>query len=260
MRRLILEEPYSRAAIWGRRLAFFAIALALISVVVARTNSTDPASGLAVLSGGILMACLAVLFALTGAVVIWRTGRKGAGIVVTTLLVSTLLLAYPTYLAVLAVQLPLMSDITTDTLEPPNFMLSKKAMAARSGRVYSGTTEEQKLQQRVAYPNVQPMLLDMEGEESYQLVLKAIAARGWRIIDQTIPQTGGRTGNWHIDAVERTPIMNYQDDITIRIRPLAGQTRIDIRSASRIGRHDYGVNASRIEKFTAELQEQLDNK
>ena len=52
--------------------------------------------------------------------------------------------------------------------------------------------------------------------------------------------------------------MGFADDITIRIRPLAGQSRIDIRSASRLGRHDFGANAKRIAAFAEELQTQLD--
>ena len=88
------------------------------------------------------------------------------------------------------------------------------------------------------------------------MVQKAIAARGWRIIDQTRP--GGRSGIGHVDMVDRTLIMGFQDDVTVRLRPLAGQTRIDIRSASRTGRHDFGANAKRIQRFAEELQTQLD--
>jgi uncharacterized protein (DUF1499 family) len=54
--------------------------------------------------------------------------------------------------------------------------------------------------------------------------------------------------------------MGFPDDVTIRIRPLAGQTRVDVRSASRFGSHDFGTNARRIEKFIEELQTQLENR
>ncbi len=52
--------------------------------------------------------------------------------------------------------------------------------------------------------------------------------------------------------------MGFRDDVTIRIRPLAGQSRIDIRSVSRLGRHDFGANARRIAAFAEQLQTQLD--
>ncbi|NBU21594.1 DUF1499 domain-containing protein [bacterium] len=60
------------------------------------------------------------------------------------------------------------------------------------------------------------------------------------------------------DAVDRSLVMGFPQDVTIRLRPLAGQTRIDIRSASRIGKHDFGDNARRIQRFAQELQVQLD--
>ncbi|MFT4097616.1 MAG: DUF1499 domain-containing protein, partial [Rhodoblastus sp.] len=112
--------------------------------------------------------------------------------------------------------------------------------------------------QRAAYPGVQPILLELEGDEAYQLILKAVQALGWKIIEQSAP--GGRAGLGHVDAVARTLIMGFPDDITIRIQPLAGQTKIDVRSVSRYGRNDFGVNARRIERFAEELQTQLDAK
>ena len=79
---------------------------------------------------------------------------------------------------------------------------------------------------------------------------------GWEVIESSAP--GGRLGDGRIEAIERTLIMRFPDDITIRVRPGAGQSRIDVRSASRFGRHDFGVNARRIERFARQMQEQLD--
>jgi uncharacterized protein (DUF1499 family) len=93
----------------------------------------------------------------------------------------------------------------------------------------------------------------MEANEAYQLALEAAKARGWRIVDAIAPSV--REGVGHIDASEKSLFLGFVDDIAIRIKPLANQTRIDIRSASRVGRHDFGVNAQRIEKFAAEVQE-----
>ena len=89
-------------------------------------------------------------------------------------------------------------------------------------------------------------------------MLKAVQALGWKIIDQSPP--GGRAGLGHIDAVARTLIMAFPDDVTIRVQPLAGQTKLDVRSVSRYGRNDFGVNARRVERFAEELQTQLDAK
>jgi hypothetical protein len=75
MRRLILEEPYSRAAIWSRRLAVFALAVAGMAAALSRAGAVEPAGALAVLGASLVLACLAGLLSATAAVVIWRTGR-----------------------------------------------------------------------------------------------------------------------------------------------------------------------------------------
>ena len=50
--------------------------------------------------------------------------------------------------------------------------------------------------------------------------------------------------------------VGFADDITVRIKPRAQGTRIDVRSASRIGRHDFGANAARIVRFLDEVYAQ----
>lgn len=256
MRRLIIEEPYSHAALWSRRLALFSLAVGAIAVILARSQAVDVTAALSVFAGAVLAGCIALLFAGTGAVVIWRTGRRGAGTVASGVVLAVLLLCYPAYLAANAVRLPVLNDVSTDLVDPPQFSRSTAALAARGQRTPDLPPAQIRQEQRLAYPSVQPILLDLEADETYQLVLRAIAARGWKVIEQTPP--GGRIGVGHIDAVDRSLVMGFPDDVTIRMRPLAGQTRVDVRSVSRVGRHDYGANAQRILRFAAEVQAQLD--
>ncbi len=256
MRRLILEEPVSAAAIWGRRLTTFALALAVVALAISRGQIADATAVLAVFGAAIFIACLGVLLALAGAVVIWRTGRRGVGVVLAALFLATLLLAYPGFLAVQATRLPLLNDVSTDLIDPPDFARSSRALASRDGLEHGAIPEAWREAQRLAYPDVQPILLDIDSDEAWPLIQKAVAARGWRVVEVTRP--GGRSGIGRIEAVDRTPLMGFSDDVTIRVRPLAGQTRIDVRSASRAGRHDFGANARRIRRFAQDLQAQLD--
>lgn len=256
MRRLILEEPTSRAALWGRRLTFFALLVGAIAVGLSRFGFADVTSSLVLLASAIILACMGLLLAGAGAVVIWNKGLRGTKHIVVTVFYAALLLAYPAWLVVQSVRLPALADVSTDLNDPPDFSRSSRAFAARGSVTHDVIPQPAREAQRRAYPQVQPILVDLEGDEAWQIVQKAIEARKWRVIDQVSP--GGRARIGHIDAVDRTLVMGFAQDVTIRLRPLAGQTRIDIRSASRIGKHDFGDNARRIQRFAQELQVQLD--
>ncbi|MFT4096997.1 MAG: DUF1499 domain-containing protein, partial [Rhodoblastus sp.] len=134
MRRVIVEEPMSQAAVWSLRLAVFALAVAAVAVVVTRFQFVDAPAGLAVFGSSILLACIALLLAGTAAVVIWRTGRRGVGQTVGGIVLACLLLAFPAYLAFLSLRLPVLNDISTDIADPPQFSLSRRATEARAGR------------------------------------------------------------------------------------------------------------------------------
>lgn len=256
MRFQLPEEPISSAAVWCRRLAIFAATVALMAIALARLNLVDPPSSLAILGGGMAVALASVLLFFASCAIIWRSGRRGLADALGGFVISALTLGYPAYLAFEAIRLPVLADVSTDPADPPRFSLSKAANDARGGFTPATTPESVRLVQRAAYPDVEPVVVDLDPDEAYALVLRTAQARGWRVIEQHPP--GGRSGDGHIDFLAHTLVMGFDDDITVRLRPLAGQTRIDVRSASRYGRHDFGSNAKRIGQFAEELQAQLD--
>jgi hypothetical protein len=253
MRRLIVEEPYSVAAIWSRRVGLFALAVAGIAVVLSRINAVDPPGALAVLGAALVLACLAGLLAGAAFVVVWRTGRRGVGLAWAGLFMALAMLAYPAYLTWKAISLPIINDVSTDLETPPTFMLSAKAREARGNRTPPESTPETRETQQRAYPGVQPILVDLEANDAYRLALDVAKASHWRIVDAIAPSV--REGVGHIDAIASSLVMGFPSDIAIRVKPSAAETRIDIRSVSRVGRHDFGTNARRIEKFAADVAE-----
>ena len=257
MRRLILEEPISRAAVWSGRAAVFALATAGVAVGVSRLGGGGAATAaLTILGAALALAFLAVLLAGAAAAVIWRTGRRGADQAALGLGLSLALLAYPAYLTVTALPLPAIADVTTDLASPPSFMISAKARAARAGLATPSRTAEIDALQKAAYPDVRPIVVDLEPAQAYQLALRAADDVGWRIVDANPPNLRV-DGVAQIQALDRSLLFGFADDIAIRIRPLASQTRIDIRSISRVGRHDFGVNARHIRRFAAAVQEAM---
>lgn len=88
-------------------------------------------------------------------------------------------------------------------------------------------------------------------ERVWQAALRlAQRRRGW-----TVHETDDIQGL--IRAEARTPL-RFVDDVTIRVGlDEDGQTRVDLVSASRVGRGDLGKNARRIHKFLRALDREL---
>ena len=60
-----------------------------------------------------------------------------------------------------------------------------------------------------------------------------------------------------IEAVARTPILGFRDDVVVRVRATTDGARIDVRSASRYGRHDLGTNATRVRNLIDDIDDVL---
>jgi hypothetical protein len=258
MRRTLPPEPWSQVALWSRSVAVFGATVALLTVLLVRLGIIDPASALASIGAAVALALVALLLVAAATVVIWRTGRRGVGAAVGAAVIALLTLAYPAYLAFEAVRLPVLSDISTDLANPPYFSLSRAAYEAREGFQPKGVGTRSRELQRAAYPDVEPIVVDLDADEAFALVLKTAKAIGWKLVDQRPP--GGRTGEGHADFIDKTLVLGLDEDVTVRLKPLSGQTRIDLRAASRYGRHDFGSNAERITAFAEGLQSQLDAK
>jgi uncharacterized protein (DUF1499 family) len=250
MRHLILEEPYSRPAKWSPMLAWFALAVTVMAVLMIRFGRIDYDAGFVALGGGLAAALLAVGLSIIGFVRIWQEGRRGLGSAIKGLIIASLVLAYPAWLSVRAVTLPAIADVSTDTEDPPAFSRSRAALDARKGLVPPDVSPEAREMQREAYVQIAPLTLDLGPEEAFALVRKAAENLGWQVIEAAPP--GGRMGTGRLEAVDRTMFLRLPDDVTVRIRPRVDGTRIDIRSASRMGRHDFGANAKRIRAFLEE--------
>ena len=61
-----------------------------------------------------------------------------------------------------------------------------------------------------------------------------------------------------IEATDKSLLFGFEDDVVLRIVPGAdGTTKVDMRSKSRVGRSDLGINAGRIREFGAALRRKL---
>ena len=252
IRNRLPEEPLSRLAIWARRVAVFSIPVALLAIVIVRGGLLDLVPGLATFGGALALAAVAILLALGAFVVIWQEGLRGTGHAVLALFIGLAILAYPAYLAVRAYRLPTINDITTDPIDPPRFEAIARLRSRDANPIaYAGLRAAEL--QRAAYPDIEPLLLNVTPQQAYDTALAIITRRKWRIVDARAPQPGRRDGL--IEAVARTPIMGFRDDIVVRIRRAPDGARVDARSASRYGRGDLGVNARRIRALLDDIDD-----
>jgi hypothetical protein len=251
-RRRVAEEPVSKLATWSRRLALFAIAVVLLVIVIVNLGFLDPVPAIASLAGSLFFAFVAMMLAFGAFVVIWRQGLRGLGLAVAALAIGAMILAYPGYLAVLFYRLPAVNDITTDPVDPPRFEAITKLRPRGANPVAYPGPAAMKFQ-RAAYPDIEPLLVSVPPIEAYDAALAVITKRKWRIVDLRPPQTGRREGR--IEAVARTPIMGFRDDIVVRVRAAEDGARIDMRSASRYGQHDFGANASRLRSLSSDIDD-----
>ena len=249
-------EPISALASWSRRLAVFSLVSSIVAVVIVRFGVLDFKPALTTFFGALACAGLSILVGLAAFAAIWQNGSRGMSRILLAFLIDAAILAYPAYLAFQYRTLPAIHDITTDPIDPPRFEALARLRAGDgvNPAAYAGLYSAE--QQRAAYPDIEPVSLDVPVQKAYELAQRLVARRKWLVIDERAPQPPQRIGR--IEAVARTPVMGFREDIAIRIAPDGDGSRVDIRSASRYFGHDLGSNAARISKFAEDLNDAVD--
>jgi uncharacterized protein (DUF1499 family) len=247
-RRRFAEETTSRLASWARRIAVFALLTSLLSIVIERAGIFEIMPVLATFGASLVLAVFAILLAFAAFVVIWRQGCKGLGQAVAALLIGVALLAYPGWLGIKAYRLPMIADITTDAIDPPRYEAIARLRTRQANPVaYAGLYAAEL--QKSAYPDVEPLVVTIPPRAAFEATRALVVKRRWQIINERAPDR--RDGV--IEAVARTPIMGFRDDVIIRFRAVPDGTRVDARSSSRYGRHDFGTNAARLRALIEDI-------
>lgn len=250
-------EPISSLATWARRLAVFSLITVIVSIIVVRFGFLDFQPALTTFFGALACAGLSILVSFAAFAAIWHNGSRGMTRILFALLLSVLILAYPAYLAYQYKKLPPIHDITTDPINPPAFDALSRLRAGDGVNtgVYSGLYSAEL--QRAAYPDVEPVNLDMPPQKAYDTIHRLVVKRKWLIVDERPPQPPQRIGR--IEAVARTPVMGFREDVSIRIVPSGDGSRVDLRSSSRYFEHDFGSNAARLTKLINDLNQIVDD-
>ena len=110
--------------------------------------------------------------------------------------------------------------------------------------VETGTTPE--------YPNIQPQYYTAEPRRVFEQSRDSIEAMDrWELVST---QPAAHT----LKATHATYVFGFIDDVTVWIEPVTEfVTRVRVRSASRLGKGDFGQNARNIRQFFTALDERL---
>jgi uncharacterized protein (DUF1499 family) len=242
----------SRKAIWSQRLGLVFLLLFLITFGLHRFSQINTPVAMHLFSVAVVGAVAAVLLGAAALTGIWREGHKGAGRALTGVFFGALLLALPLWSLPDLMSLPRINDVTTDVKSPPRF---EKIALVRQGEanppIYR--REAADLQQQ-AYPDLEPLVVTRSASETFSAVRDAVSSLSWRIVSEEPPQAG-RPGA--IEAVDRSMIFGFTDDVVVRVSGDDRKARIDARSASRYGEHDLGRNAERVRGFFTEVKTRL---
>ena len=178
-----------------------------------------------------------------------KSGFKAVFYLVIVLILSGVASGTALYWQQRAQSVPAIHDISTDLETPPEFVAMVRLRAdAPNPPEYAG--EETANAQREAYPEIEPLLLSEDVQRVMDEAVLLVVNRGWELV--AINRQEGR-----IEATENLAWFGFKDDVVLRFTETEEGTRVDMRSKSRIGRSDVGVNAKRIEQFLDDLEDRL---
>jgi uncharacterized protein (DUF1499 family) len=241
----------TRKSAWAQAIMIGAIigaALLPIGALGHRIGLWSFQTGFIFLAAGALLAVVAALAAIIALIVSLRRRRPGdrpmlyIGLLVGGAIVVLIFAQYRT-----ASSVPPIHNISTDVSDPPSFDVAIGLRGADSNPLeYDVATIAAK--QQAAYPRVKPLLTDRSVAESYARALEVLKGMGLEIVNPD--EKDGR-----IEAVATSFWFGFKDDLVVRIRERGTGSVVDLRSVSRVGMSDLGINAKRIEEFLDRFNE-----
>lgn len=230
--------------------ALLALALVGAGIIAAHFDLTPPFVGFQMFAFGFLLSIFGTIVGIIGII---RTGnparRSGRNRAVAATVIS-LAIALPVIALVAGSRhYPPINDITTDFDNPPEFVFAE-TLAPNSGRDMKYDQAKYEERQKYGYPApLTPLKMDGDPAATFEKVKEAaVQMPDWQITS-TDPKV------MTIEGVSRSKLFHFVDDFVIQVRPAdGGGSLVEMRSKSRVGVGDFGVNYNRIESFFARLK------
>ena len=191
---------------------------------------------------------LSVVIVLAGLFDAQRNGTSAKTIV---LLLALIPMVNLVYLLVEGRNYPLINDVSTDLVHPPEFKAALK-VSENSDQSFKFPLEFKKDIEEV-YPDLTPLAVtNMSVDDAHVKTVEVInGLSNWELTSNTI---GAR--ETIIEFTITSTVFGFVDDCVIRIQKPGGGAGcvVDMRSRSRMGKGDFGQNAEHIREFMGLLQ------
>lgn len=225
-----------------------AICCLLIGSLGVRIGLWPYGTGFMFLTGGAVLAVISVFLGIIAYVVCLSQGlraeRSGIliGIFLGAIILGQLGVQYSTMTSV-----PVIHNISTDTLDPPTFDKLVAVREAEGANPLAYDAEVLAEQQQEAYPDVMTLASTQSTDQLFAQTLSVLQDLGIEVVNED-------AAAGVIEATDTTFWFGFKDDVVVRIRDTANGSIVDVRSVSRVGRSDLGANAKRIRAILRGLE------
>lgn len=243
---MLVDAPWTqRLSRWAFYLALIALIVAGVGLTLARYDVVPKMTGFLSMLGGGALASLAVILGIIGLALNLRFRTATLKSAVIALILALPFAGFLVSRPMSAGDVPAIHDITTNLANPPAF----RTLTLRPDNLAGvGTVAQWQRVHAAAYGDLQPLTIAAPAAEVLAKAEQLARARGWAIA--SVDRATGQ-----IEATDSVSYIRFYDDIVIRVTPGSDPATsvVDIRSVSRIGVSDLGVNARRIRAFLDDL-------
>lgn len=250
------DHPPSFLARWASRLALFCVLLLFVATFLHRVLSLPTPIALNLAGASFTGALAAAGMAAIAGLDIWVTGRQGAARVVTALVMSAALLALPVTAIVVARDFPMITDVTTDVADPPQFETAA-AVRAEGSNPLSYDKDANAAAQQEGYPDIKTLVVPRSPGDTFEAVLQALTKLKLKLASEEAP-ADATDGVGRIELTDTTLFLGFRDDVVIRVKGNEDGSSVDVRSSSRYGTNDFGRNAARVRLILKEIVGRLE--
>jgi hypothetical protein len=232
------------------------VSAALIGSIGSGTGAWHFRTGFAVLQYALFAAVAGIVLAIVA--LVWARVRRRGGLLVPNLVALVVALGFVLFVGNLirtAKSVPPIHDVATDLADVPQFEVLKVRADNMEGMPDMGRAELKRLDpeqrwkamHREAYGDLRTVRLAVPPAEAIRRAEALARKDGWAIA-KSDPAAG------RLEATATSLFFRFKDDVVVRARPApGGGSLVDMRSVSRVGMSDVGMNAKRVRAFLKEL-------